>query len=124
MPMIGQLIAVLFLARELAHRAHLKATGQGSFAAHSALGDFYPAVGDFADRLAEAWQGRNLKLIDVPLLENEFTGPIKDSLQAQLKWIETNRYEAAPKEDTPLQNLIDEIVLLYLSALYKLEFLE
>lgn len=124
MPTIGQLIAVLFLARELAHRAHLKAAGQGSFAAHAALGEFYPAVGDFADRLAEAWQGRNLKLIDVPLLENEFTGPIKDSLQAQVQWIEAHRYEAAQKEDTPLQNLIDEIVLLYLSTLYKLEFLE
>ena len=43
---------------------------------------------------------------------------------AQLKWLEDNRYEAIPKEDAPLQNLIDEIVLLYLSAIYKLEFLE
>jgi len=36
--MIGQFIAVLFLARDLAHRAHLAATGPGSFAKHEALG--------------------------------------------------------------------------------------
>ena len=38
--MIGQFIAVLFLGRDLAHRAHLRTTGPGSFAAHEALGEF------------------------------------------------------------------------------------
>lgn len=120
----AQFVAVLFLARDLAHRAHLKVSGQGSFAKHSALGDFYEAVTDFADKLTETYQGRTRKLLDIPLLDNEFPGDIKQSMIAQQEWIEENRYKAIPKEDTPLQNLIDEIVLLYLGTIYKLEFLE
>lgn len=120
----AQFVAVLFLARDLAHRAHLKVRGQGSFAKHSALGDFYEAVTDFADKLTETYQGRTRKLLDIPLLDNEFPGDIKESMIAQQEWIEENRYKAIPKEDTPLQNLIDEIVLLYLGTVYKLEFLE
>ena len=122
--MTGQFIAVLFLARELAHRAHLRTKGKGSFAQHMALGEFYPAIGEFADKLTEAWQGRNIQILEVPLLDNEFPGDIKTSMRAQLAWIEKNRHTAVPKEDTPLQNLIDDIVLLYLGTIYKLEFLE
>lgn len=120
----AQFVAVLFLARDLAHRAHLKVRGPGSFAQHAALGDFYPAVVDFADKLTESYQGRTMKLLNIPLLDNEFPGDIKTSMIAQKEWLEENRYKAIPKEDTPLQNLIDEIVLLYLSTIYKLEFLE
>lgn len=122
--MIGQFIAVLFLARDLAHRAHLRTTGPGSFAAHEALGGFYPAVIDLADSLAEAYQGCELELIDIPLLDNEFPGEIKESLQAQLKWLKANRYKAVKREETHLQNIIDEIVALYDSTIYKLHFLE
>lgn len=121
----AQLVAVLFLARDLAHRAHLKVKGKGSFAQHAgALGDFYPKVIDFADTLTECYQGRTRRLLDIPLLDNEFPGDIKTSMLAQQEWIEENRYKAIPKDDTPLQNLIDEIVLLYLGTIYKLEFLE
>lgn len=122
--MIGQFIAVLFLARDLAHRAHLRTTGKGSFAAHDALGDFYPAVVDLADTLAETYQGCELTLIDIPLLDNEFTGEIKESLQAQLKWLKANRYKAVKKEETHLQNIIDEIIALYDRTIFKLHFLE
>lgn len=122
--MIGQFIAVLFLARDLAHRAHLRTTGKGSFAAHEALGDFYPAVVDLADTLAETYQGCELTLIDIPLLDNEFTGEIKESLQAQLKWLKANRYKAVKKDETHLQNIIDEIIALYDRTIFKLHFLE
>ena len=120
----GQFVAVLFLARDLAHREHLKVSGPGSFARHSALGNFYSAVVDFADKFTESYQGRTRRILDIPLLDNEFPGDIESSMVAQLEWLEGNRYKALPKEDTPLQNLIDEIVLLYLSTIYKLEFLQ
>lgn len=122
--MIGQFIAVLFLARDLAHRAHLRTTGPGSFAAHEALGEFYPAVVDLADTLTEAYQGCELVLIDIPLLDNEFPGKIKESMQAQLKWLKANRYKAVEREETHLQNIIDEIVALYDRTIFKLHFLE
>lgn len=121
---IGQFIAVLFLARDLAHRAHLRTTGPGSFAAHEALGEFYPAVVDLADTLTEAYQGCELVLIDIPLLDNEFPGEIKQSMQAQLKWLKANRYKAVEREETHLQNIIDEIVALYDRTIFKLHFLE
>lgn len=52
--MIADLIAVLFLSRDIAHREHLSTT---SFSQHMALGEFYPGVIDLADKLAEAYQG-------------------------------------------------------------------
>lgn len=121
--MIGELIAVLFLARDIAHREHLRVTGPGSFARHSALGDFYGEVIDLADSLAEAYMGRN-DVFDIPLLDNPFPAEILASMQAQLKWIEDNRYKAVPKDDTALQNIIDEVVTLYLSTIYKLKRLK
>lgn len=119
--MIGQFIAVLFLARELAHREHLRTK---SYAQHMALGEFYPAVVDLADTLTETYQGAMLELIDIPLLDNEFPGEIKESLQAQLKWIKANRYKAVEREETHMQNIIDEIVALYDRTIFKLHFLE
>ena len=120
---MAQLIAVLFLARDLAHRAHLRTTGPGSFARHEALGEFYPAVIDFADTLAETYQGCELTLLDIPLLDNEFPDDIKESMQAQVKWVKDNRYKAAGKDETQLQNIIDEIVALYDRTIFKLHFL-
>ena len=123
--MIGQFIAVLFLARDLAHRAHLRVSGRGSYAQHVALGDFYPAVIDLADQLAETYQGCELELIDIPLLDNEFPAKnIKQSLQDQVKWLKANRYKAVKREETHMQNIIDEIVALYDQTIYKLHFLE
>ena len=122
--MIGQFIAVLFLARDLAHRAHLRTTGPGSGWKHDTLGAFYPAVVELADTLTETYQGCELTLIDIPLLDNEFRGEIKESLQAQLKWIKANRYKAVKKDETHLHNIIDEIVALYDRTIFKLHFLE
>jgi hypothetical protein len=121
---MGQFAAVLFLARDLAHRAHLRTTGPGSFAAHDALGDFYPAVVDLADSLIETYQGCELTLLDIPLLDNEFPGEIKDSMQAQRDWIKANRYKAVSKDETHLQNIMDEIVALYDRTIFKLHYLE
>lgn len=119
--MIGQFIALLFLARDLAHREHLRVRGPGSYARHMALGEFYQGVIALADRLAEAYQGRFGIIAEIPLLENEHQGSIIEVLEQQLKWLEANRYEAIPREDSPLQNLVDEVVNQYLSALYKLK---
>lgn len=119
--MIGQLIALLFLSRDLAHREHLKVQGPGSYARHKGLNDFYVNIVDLADKLAEAYQGRAGKPIaDIPLLESKSDGDIADVLRKQLDWIEANRYDAVKKTDTPLQNIIDEICGEYLSALYML----
>ncbi len=51
------------------------------------------------------------------------TGNIVEFLEDSLADVEKMRYEVCKKDDTPLQNIIDEIVGLYLSTLYKLKFL-
>ena len=51
------------------------------------------------------------------------TTNIVEFLEDSLADIEKMRYEVVDKTDTPLQNIIDEIVGLYLSTLYKLKFL-
>ena len=122
MEMIGRLVGTLFLSREVAHRAHLAATGAGSFAEHSALGEFYPAIGDHGDAITEAYQGRH-GIIEIPYLEYDDEGDIIKCLEKYMDDIEQLRYNAVDKKDTTIQNLIDDALATYLSTLYKLRFL-
>jgi len=45
------------------HKLHLKVTGPGSFAAHTALGAFYEGLHDHADTLVEGYQGVAEKIL-------------------------------------------------------------
>ena len=122
---MGTLIATLFLARDMAHRAHLKATGEGSYAAHAgALGPFYTGIVELADSLTEGYQGRFEVLLDIPLLAPQEDDDIRTALRAQWEWIRENRYDAIPREETALHNLVDEIEAAYFEVNYKLKFLQ
>jgi DNA-binding ferritin-like protein len=124
MELIGRLIGTLFLSREYAHRAHLRVTGVGSFAKHTALGEFYLAIIDKADTLTEACQGRYDLIVDIPYLPMpEEDDPVK-ALESFLEDIEKMRYDAIDKKDSALQNIIDEAVATFLSTLYKLRKLK
>jgi len=118
---MGRLIAILFLSRDFAHREHLRTS---SYAQHMALGGFYEDIIGLADSLAEAYQGRNGLIGSVPLLKDDAEGPIDKVLEKHLSWVEKSRYTAVEKTETALQNMIDEIVALYLSTLYKLRYLK
>jgi hypothetical protein len=115
--MMGRLIALLFLGREIAHREHLRTK---SYAQHMALNTFYDEIIGIADSIAEAYQGRNGIIANIPMLTNDTQGAIDVVLEKQLAAIEKLRYTASPKEDTAIQNLIDGAVELYLSTIYKL----
>jgi len=119
--MVGRLIAMLFLGRELAHREHLRTK---SFSQHMALNTFYDEIVERADAIAEAYQGRYGIIDKIPLLDNDMSGSIDMVLEKQLAAIEKLRYAAVDKNDTAIQNLIDEAVALYLSTLYKLRNLK
>ena len=45
------------------HKLHLKVTGDGSFAAHSALNPFYDGLHGHADTLVEGYQGAAEKIL-------------------------------------------------------------
>jgi hypothetical protein len=52
------------------HRLHLKVTGDGSFSAHTALGEFYEGLHGHADTLIEGYQGVTEKILtykDMPI---------------------------------------------------------
>lgn len=113
-------VGTLFLARDVAHSVHLNTR---SFAKHSALNSFYDEIVDLADKFAEAYQGRHGLIGPISLMSAKKTTNIVEFLEDSLADIEKCRYEVCDKSDTPLQNIIDEVVGLYLSTLYKLKFL-
>ena len=117
---MNQFIGCLFLARDIAHSAHLNTR---SYAKHMALGSFYDGIIDLADTLAEAYQGRHGLMGPITRQSAKKPGDILAFLEGSLKEIEACRYECVPRTDSTLQNIIDEIVALYLSTIYKLKFL-
>jgi hypothetical protein len=116
----SEFVGMLFLARNVSHSIHLSTR---SYAKHVALNTFYDEIIGLADSFAEAYQGRNGLIGPIAQLTAKKTSNIVEFLTDQLAEIEQCRYEVCPKTDTALQNIIDEIVGLYLSSLYKLRFL-
>jgi len=117
---MADFIGLMFLSRDVAHSVHLNTR---SYAKHKALNEFYDEIVDLADGLAEAYQGRHGLIGPITLHSAKKSSNIIEFLQDQLAEIESNRYEVCDKSDTAIQNLIDGIVELYLSTLYKLKFL-
>lgn len=113
-------VGMLFLARDVAHSVHLNTR---SYSKHVALNTFYDSIIDHADAFAEAYQGRYGLMGPITLHSAKKSSNIIEFLQDQLDEIEKMRYDVCEKEDTALQQLIDNIVELYLTTLYKLRFL-
>ena len=113
-------VGTLFLARYVTHSVHLNTR---SFSKHMALNEFYDNIVELADKFAEAYQGRHGLIGPISLMSAKKTGNVIEFLEDSLADIEKMRYDVVDKSDTPLQNIIDEIVGQYLSTLYKLKFL-
>ena len=113
-------IGALFLARDVTHSVHLNTR---SYSKHKALQKFYENIIDRADAFAEAYQGRHGLIGPISLMSAKKTNNVIEFLENQLAELEGMRYEVCGKDDAPLQNLIDGIIELYLSTLYKLRFL-
>jgi len=113
-------LGLLFLARDVAHSVHLNTR---SFSKHTALNIFYDRIIGAADDFAEAYQGRHGLLGPITLQSAKKTTNVIDFLEDSLKQIEAGRYEVCDKTDTSLQQLIDNIIEIYLRTLYKLKFL-
>ena len=116
----AQLMGLLFLGRNVAHSVHLNTR---SYSKHVALNIFYERIIGVADDFAEAYQGRHGLIGPIAIPAAKKTTNIIEFLQAQLDEIEKGRYEVCNKDDSTLQQLIDNIVEVYLRTLYKLRFL-
>ena len=114
-------VGMMFLARDVAHSAHLNTR---SYAKHVALNTFYDEIIELADKFAEAYQGKYGLIGPISLMSAKKTNNVSSS-SSKVKWttLMEMRYKVVDKECTPLQNIIDEIFGLYYSTLYKLKFL-
>jgi CRISPR/Cas system-associated exonuclease Cas4 (RecB family) len=107
-------------ARTLAHIAHWATE---SYSEHMALGAFYEALSELVDGFVEQYQGYYGKRME-PKAAAASADAIDDYLEAQVEWVERYRYEICDKDETSLQNTIDEVVRLYQTTLYKLRMLQ
>ena len=83
----GLLIGTLFLARDLTHRRHLVCKGIGADSEHRALAEFYDAIVDLADSLAEAYIGLYNVDLDIPLVSHDKQMDMVELLSSQREWI-------------------------------------
>ena len=113
----AEFIARMFHSRTNAHMQHLMTR---SYAAHKALNDYYDAVIDLVDGFAEAYQGV-YGVIDSYPSQYSFEPNAVTSLARLRAWVVENRKALTPHPE--LQNIIDEIVSLIDSTLYKLKHL-
>lgn len=113
-------VGLLFLARDVTHSVHLNTR---SYSKHVALNIFYDRIIGAADDFAEAYQGRHGLIGPITLHSAKKTSNVIEFLEDSLKQIEAGRYEVCDKTDSSLQQLIDNIIEIYLRTLYKLKFL-
>lgn len=118
--MIAELIMRCFHASTVAHVLHFKTR---SFSAHKALNEFYDEIIELVDSLAEAYQGDYGLIDDYPTRFRMYPDGLA-LLDDLSDWIVANRAEVCDKDDTYLQNIIDEIMALIRSTQYKLKFLK
>ena len=116
----NEFLGLLFLARDVTHSVHLNTR---SYAKHVALNIFYDRIVGAADDFAEAYQGRHGLIGPITLHSVKKTNNVIEFLEDSLKQIEDARYEVCDKTDSSLQQLIDNIIEVYLRTLYKLKFL-
>jgi len=117
----GDFFGKLFQLRDEIHLNHLKVTGPGSFAAHSALNGFYSDVLDLIDSLVESYQGK-YGIIDITIPSSKSGDSIK-CLEELVKLTDGGSAYSMFTE-TWIQNQIDEISTLGYQTLYRLKNLK
>lgn len=110
----------LFEARQVAHQAHLQTR---SYATHVALNSFYDEIVDLADSFIETYQGEYGLITEynvvIPMIKPD---AIIAYLENAVEIFKSVHSVIDPK-DSHLHNIVDEIVQLTYSTLYKLKFL-
>lgn len=115
--MIEELVARVFKTRNQVHLAHWKTK---SYAEHQALGSFYDDVIDILDRAVEAIQGSKGIIGHVDLSCKDESVEIIKCLSEDANWISKNRAKIAGSVPA-VENIIDELVGVYLSTIYKVK---
>jgi DNA-binding ferritin-like protein len=106
------------------HKAHLKVTGEGSYAAHKAMGEFYEEIGDLADGLIEGYQGVTESILELGPGE----APSLKTSKECVSYLNTiyKKVDAAQAmcSYSEINNDLDNVKSLINSTKYKLLFLK
>ena len=125
MEAVGLFLGTLMQSRNQAHIYHLQVQGMGSFAAHKALNEYYDAIVDNIDGIAESYQGRYGKLVGytIPGDLREYSNV--DGLITYFSGLDmfVDKIRTQIPQDSYIQNQIDEITTLIASTNYKLKML-
>jgi hypothetical protein len=117
---VKTLIQKLFESRQVAHNVHLQTK---SYALHKALNSYYDDILDLTDKFVEVYSGQYgivtgyEKLEVTPLSEDKIEDYLKDCA-------EIFAMARDSMKDSHLQNIMDEIIALVYSTLYKVRFLK
>jgi len=111
-------VSVLFHSATVTHFMHLQTK---RFSQHMALGEYYDAIVELADKWAEAYQGCYDIITNYPKDFHLATEPVK--YLTQIKDFVDDIRKDLPSE-SQLQNIVDEIADQIDSTLYKLRFLK
>ncbi len=111
----SKIVSLLFNASTNARFFHLETK---SYAQHKALNEFYDEVVSLGDRFAESYQGQ-YGLISGYTIGNKESEPMA-MLVDQLKQIVNLK---SSFKDSHLVQILDDVVELYTSTIYKLRFL-
>lgn len=114
---IAEVIGILMMSRTYAHMAHLYTA---SYAKHKALNEFYDAVIDLLDDLAEATQGQYGKL-DIPFVK--MMGNVQDPIGGIASHLDEIEMLMQDCDEDYLMSILQEIQKLYRSTLYKMKML-
>lgn len=119
----------IFESREMAHMFHLKTQGDGSFAQHLALQDYYEgdnSILGLIDSLVEVYQGQ-YNLVEgwdnIDKQSKISEEPLQYFIEVA-EFVKRTRYSAISKEDAHIQAIIDEILNVIYKLIYKLRFLK
>jgi DNA-binding ferritin-like protein len=113
--MFSELAGLLFYCKDYAHRAHLTTP---VYSHHLVLDTFYKELTEQVDQLAEAYRGRHQDLVIAFVSEESDVTDYKNVIKNHLSLVEKLRNKV--DQDSTLQSLIDNIVVLFLSTLNKL----
>lgn len=114
-----EMASALMASQTQVHIFHLQTK---SYAEHKALQDYYDGIDDLLDSLIESYQGQ-FGIIEnyqsMPISKYEGKEELISYFEELMSMIEENR-EGLPSH---LQNIVDTIVELITSTLYKIKFL-
>lgn len=112
-------IGMMLHSATVAHLKHLQVEGEGSYAAHKALGSYYEGIVELVDGVAEAMQGAHDIIFEpyATQFDNNTDAPLEYMTKLR-EYVRTKRKELP--QDSEIQNEVDNIANLINSTCYKL----